>query len=427
MSKIKKVSNLKHARRFYPNLGDKAHNMVFILIIGIMMVCGYWWFFKRDRVYTDNAVVAAAVTTISSMVPGTILNTVVTNDDKVIKGDILLQLDPTDYQVIVDTNSSDVASAEYEYRISDAKVVMDEQRTAALVRVAESEFHLNQAQENEAHHQIDVYKHLCKTYEAKFTESQREFRRSSNLFKGGAVPKQQREITNTEMKKAKAQLNAMKAQISMAQSRLAVTVQNVKNAQAQLDIAKAGYQQVEAAKYELIASKAKLAQKQADRLAAELNLSYCIIKAPISGYIANKRVQIGETVYPGQKLMSIIPIEDSFVRANFQESQIKDIHIGQPAKIKADIHPNYTYYGKVASIGSTTTSAFSLLPAENSSGWIKVSQRVPVKIVFDSPPLPEYILQIGSSLQVTVYTTDKTGPVLLPLCQDEIAQQGQRE
>jgi membrane fusion protein (multidrug efflux system) len=145
-------------------------------------------------------------------------------------------------------------------------------------------------------------------------------------------------------------------------------------------------------------------------VAAQRNASV----APIDGYVAQRSVQVGNSVQPGQQLMTVVPLHDLWVDANFKESQLRLVRIGQPAKIEADIYGGgVEYHGKVVGLGAGTGSAFSLLPAQNATGnWIKVVQRVPVRIALDPQDLDKHPLRIGLSTAVTVNITDDKGDVL---------------
>jgi membrane fusion protein (multidrug efflux system) len=147
-------------------------------------------------------------------------------------------------------------------------------------------------------------------------------------------------------------------------------------------------------------------------VAAQRNAIY----APVSGYVAQRSVQVGNSVQAGQQLMTVLPLHNLWIDANFKESQLRHIRIGQPAKVEADIYGgSVEYHGKVIGLGAGTGSVFSLLPAQNATGnWIKVVQRVPVRIALDNNELDKHPLRIGLSSDVTVDITDDKGPVLAP-------------
>jgi membrane fusion protein (multidrug efflux system) len=163
-----------------------------------------------------------------------------------------------------------------------------------------------------------------------------------------------------------------------------------------------------------VAENPAVLQARANFRAAWIAAQRNAILAPVSGYVAQRSVQLGNSVQPGQQLMTVVPLHDLWIDANFKEGQLQHIRIGQPASIKADIYGgDVEYHGKVVGLGAGTGSAFSLLPAQNATGnWIKVVQRVPVRIALDGKELDKHPLRVGLSTEVTVDITDDRGPVL---------------
>ena len=159
---------------------------------------------------------------------------------------------------------------------------------------------------------------------------------------------------------------------------------------------------------------------QAARDEAALKLSYTELRAPRAGIVATKAVHVGQHVDPGQPVMRIVPIERAYVEANFKETQLSDVRIGQPATVVADMYPDYEYRGVVDSLAPGTGAAFALLPPENATGnWIKVVQRIPVKIRLTEPPPADRPLRVGLSVVATIDTRQHVGPLLTPLGQKE--------
>lgn len=385
-----------------------------ISLFGAVLVLGYWWFFVRHRVSTENAYVKADSAMVSSRVPGTIVALKVDNDDFVEQGTVLIQLDPRDYQAEVDKKQAALARTEADVRVVEVTIELTESHTKAQVDVAEAALKAAQSRETEARHRLDELQKSRAGVAADFNQTKTDLERYSNLLKTGAGSQQQQDKSSTAFKKAKAQLEAVDAQIAAAQAALAAILQDIGRARAQLDSAQADRLQIEVEKNKLASLKAKRAEMEADLQLAQLNLSYTTIKAPIAGYIAQKRVQVGDRVQPGAGLLAVVPLHDIYVEANFKETQLADVRLGQPVEIRADIYPGHTYHGTVAGIRAGTGAAFSLLPPENATGnWIKVVQRVPVKIKLDDPYSTEYPLRVGLSLEVTISTADQSGPRLL--------------
>jgi len=151
---------------------------------------------------------------------------------------------------------------------------------------------------------------------------------------------------------------------------------------------------------------------------AKLDLAYTKITAPFAGIVTHKTAHVGNRVQVGEPLLAVVPLGKLYVTANFKETQLTDVRVGQKAEIVADIYPGFMYKGHVDSISMGTGAAFSLLPPENATGnWVKVVQRVPVKIVFETPPPPDKPLRLGLSVEVAIDISDKRGPLLSSIVQ----------
>jgi membrane fusion protein (multidrug efflux system) len=175
-------------------------------------------------------------------------------------------------------------------------------------------------------------------------------------------------------------------------------------AEAELRTARTAPQQVQASKAREAGAEAQVSQAQAALEQARLNLQYTTIVAPTGGAVSKKSVEVGQVVMPGQALMAIVPFEDIWVTANFKETQLRDMRPGQAVAVSVDAYGR-TYTGRVQSIAAATGARFSLLPPENATGnYVKVVQRVPVKIVFDKGQDPRPVLRPGMSVGVTVFT-----------------------
>jgi membrane fusion protein (multidrug efflux system) len=381
-----------------------------VFLCAVLVGAGCWWLFSRNRISTDDAYVAADSSVVSSRIPASISEVKVDNDEMVSAGDVLVELDPNDYKAVVDKCKATISRMEQEIQVSELKIQLTETQTTAQVRAGQALTHADENKEVEGRHQIEELERLKAGAQADFAHAKRDLERYTNLYEQGAGSEQQVDKTTTAYKKAKAQFDAMDSKIAASRASLAAVLQNVHRARAQLDNAVADRLRVDMEKHTLAALKAKLAEAQAELRTAELNLSYCTIRAPISGYIAQKHIQIGERVLPGQGLLAVVPLQEVYVEANFKETQLKDLRIGQPAEIESDLYPGHIYRGKVVGIRAGTGAAFSLLPPENATGnWIKVVQRIPVQIRLDKPPPPEFPLRVGSSLDVTVTTSVKSG------------------
>lgn len=398
-----------------PNGKKKSKLRLIAPVILVLIVAGalYWWFFSRNRVSTDDAYVVADSVMVSSRVTGTITKYKVDNDVYVKKGEVLVELDPKDYQALVDKGKAAVESVQAQIGVEEVTISLIEDQTAAQVQVAQAAYLAAQGKKKEAQHKVEETEQTVNGSEAEFGHAKKDFERYSNIYKQGAGSEQMRDRASTAYKKAKSQLDAANAQVGSVKAALSVSDQEIDRAKAQLEAAKSERLKVDVEKRKLASLKANLEEQKAGLNIAELNLSYCTVKAPISGYVAQSKIEEGERIQAGQPLFAIVPLQEAYAEANFKETQLENVRIGQPADIKADIYPGFTYHGKVVGIRAGTGAAFSLLPPENATGnWIKVVQRIPVKIVFDSPPPADHPLRVGASLDITVFTADRSGPRL---------------
>jgi membrane fusion protein (multidrug efflux system) len=335
------------------------YTLAVLLLVGSGLAGVRYWQYASVHVHTDNAYVTADVSEINARVPGRVSKVTVKDNWQVAAGHLLVQLDPADFEVAV---------AETEAALRQAKEQIDQQYAAV----------------ESAQAQVTVA-------EADLRQRQQDFQRAQALFAEEILPQERFEQTETALRMTEARLRAALTQREHARAALGGNLQGPR--------------------YERSAVK----RAEAALEAARLNLRYTRITAPMSGFVSQKRVEQGQWVQPGQRLMTIVPLEQVWVEANYKETQLTHVRIGQPAEITADIYPGYTYRGRVESISSGTGAAFSLLPPENATGnWVKVVQRVPVKIVLDEPPPPERPLRLGLSVAVVIDTSHRSGPALLP-------------
>ncbi|RDS80557.1 HlyD family efflux transporter periplasmic adaptor subunit [Dyella monticola] len=314
-----------------------------------------WFFVLSTRENTDNAYVGGNQVALSSQVPGTVIAILTDDTQHVTAGQVLVKLDPTDADVRLRQTSSALAQAVRQVRQQNDSV------NEADAMVAQREVDLRKAQ-------ADLKRHLpLVTAQAESPEIVQHMRDS--------------------VAQAEAALNAAKAQAQSA--RAAVEGTDIGNNPAVMQ-ARANF--------------------RAAWIAAQRNT----IVAPVSGYVAQRSVQLGASIAPGQQLMTIVPLHDLWVDANFKENQLRHIRIGQPVKVTTDLYGGgVEYHGKVIGLGAGTGSVFSLLPAQNATGnWIKVVQRVPVRIALDNNELDQHPLRVGLSADATVDITQDKGPVL---------------
>jgi membrane fusion protein (multidrug efflux system) len=388
-----------------------AISVVVLMVVALI----YWWVWVRNYVSTDDAYARADNAVISARVPGNVLTVFVDNDYAVEAGQLLIELDPTDYKVILDKAKAALDADEAELKAAEIMLPPVDIQTSSQVEGAQATLKGAQDTESQTRHNLEQLKNSRGASSADFVQAERDYKRFESLSAAGAGTQRQREQAQTGYDKAKAQLKAVDSQISALESALSGAAQQVSRARAQLQSAISERANVDVQRRKVDALRAKRDKSIADLEAARLNLSYCRVLAPIDGFIAQKNIQVGDRIQPGQAMMAVVPLNKIYIEANFKETQLTNVHLGQPASISADLYPGYKYRGKVSGIRAGTGAAFSLIPPENATGnWIKVVQRIPVRIELDQPPPKDHPLRVGASLDVTINVTDRSGDYLLP-------------
>jgi membrane fusion protein, multidrug efflux system len=323
------------------------------LLILAMIVCGFvYWLDARHFETTDDAFVDSYTTQMAPRVAGQVTKLLFADNDHVSAGQTLLLVDPSDYQAKLDQAKAQQASAEATLTQARAQVAVQQanvDQVTANVRVADAD--LLQARQD-----YDRYQTIA----------------------AGAVSRQQIEAATATFHSAQAKLDASRQMVGGAQA------------------------QVRAAQAQVLAAQASLQQAAANTQTAELQLSYCTIVAPVAGIVTHRTVSAGNYVNAGQALFALVQ-DDRWVTANFKETQLTDVRPGQDVDLVIDAVPSIKFHGKVDSFQAGTGTAFSVLPAENATGnYVKIVQRLPVKIIFDDQRLKDYKLAPGMSVTPSV-------------------------
>ncbi|HXX58760.1 MAG TPA: HlyD family secretion protein [Thermodesulfovibrionales bacterium] len=340
---------------------------VVIALIGAVVVFFYLRY-KNVHVSTDDAFVDGYIHTIASKVPGTVTMIAVRDNQLVKKGDILLALDPADYEVRV----NEAAGA---FGAEKGKLLEVESRR----ETAERQLMEFSARASAVRANLELQK-------ANLEQAELDRKRAEGLFKKEVMSKERYEKTVTAHKVAVAQVKAAEEEL--------------KSALSGIETQKAVIRQTEAGR---TAQLGEVKRREAQLNDAELKFGYSKIYAPWDGYITKRSVELGNEIQAGQPLMAVVPLDDIYITANYKETQLSGVRPGQKVEIEADTYPGKRFKGKVDSIMAGTGAAFSLFPPENATGnYVKVVQRIPVKIVIEKNADPEHLLRIGMSVVPTI-------------------------
>jgi membrane fusion protein (multidrug efflux system) len=322
------------------------------VLLALVVVGTVYWLNARHFETTDDAFVDAYTTQMASRVAGQVTKLLFADNQHVSAGQTLLLIDPRDYQARLDQAKAQQASAEASLQQARAQILVQQSnvdQAAANVRVAEADL-LQTKQDYDRFQAINP-----------------------------------RAVTRQQIDQATASFHS-------AQAKLDASRQTVGGAQAQ----------VRASQAQVLAAQASLKQAEANTREAELQISYCTVTAPVAGIVTHRNVSDGNYVNPGQALFALVQ-DDRWVTANFKETQLAGIRPGQDVDLTIDAIPSTTFHGKVDSFQAGTGSAFSTLPAENATGnYVKIVQRLPVKIIFDDSRLKDFPLAPGMSVTPAV-------------------------
>jgi membrane fusion protein (multidrug efflux system) len=347
------------------------------------------WYYYSSRESTDDAQIEDDIVPISARVGGTAIRVLVDDNQYVEAGTVLVELDPTDYNVALQRAQAELA---------DAQANAQAAKTGVPLTSTTSSSQLNIAKANRAAAQKQVG-----AAQARLAEAQANYRKAAADLQRLRPLAEKDEISRQQLDAVIAAEEAARASVESAKATVATAESQVEQANAQVAAASTVPEQVNVTRAKASASEAQVLKNQAALEQAKLNVQYTTVKAPVSGIVSRKSVQPGQIIQPGQPLFAIVPLENVWVVANFKENQLKKMRVGQKAKVHVDAYDR-DYDGHVDSIGGATAARFSLLPPENATGnYVKVVQRVPVKIVFEKGQDKEHLLRPGMSVLPTVY------------------------
>jgi len=355
------------------------------------LAAGWFWWDSRHWESTDDAQVDGHIYPINSRVGGQVISVNYDDGQVVRHGDVLVQIDPKDYQVAVERAKADYQDAMAQAEAARFGVPVQSVGSVSQIRSATADMDSARSGVVAAQKQEEAAQQQVVEAQANAVKLNNDVERYRQLLGKREISQQQFDqaiaaaaAANATVSARQAELLAAKAQVKMAQSRIEQAEAELKNAQATPNTVAATKAKADSAAAQALRSKAALDQ-------AQLNLSYTTIVAPVDGVVGKRSVQVGQTIGVGQDLMAIVPLNDVWVTANFKETQLAHMRPGQSARIKVDTYGGREWKGHVTSIGGATGARYSLLPPENATGnYVKVVQRIPVRIDFDGREKPDF-------------------------------------
>ena len=352
--------------------GNRRKTVALVIFSAIFIIAALSVFFylryKTTHISTDDAYIEGRIHTIASKIPGTVKKVSVEINQLVKQGDVLVEIDDADTDARLREASSSL-SADRSRLVEGATRV-----EVAKKQQSELRFRLDAARAN-----LDLQQALMK-------QADLDLKRAENLAAKEVISKERNEKAKTAFDVSSAQVKAAHDQVRQAESALETQQAMIKQAESFLQ-----------------SQSAVIQQREAGRQTAELQKGYTKIVAPSDGYVTKKSVEAGNQVQPGQPLMAVVPLDDIWVTANYKETQLEKVKVGQRVDIKVDAYPGLVFKGKIESIMSGTGAAFSLFPSENATGnFVKVVQRIPLKIIIDKDQNRKEVLRVGMSIEPTI-------------------------
>ncbi|MGA2116234.1 MAG: HlyD family secretion protein [Bryobacteraceae bacterium] len=390
--------------------------LLFVLLIAVAVGVGLYLHYE-DQVSSDDAEVDGHITAIAPKIGGNVVEVAVLDNQPVKEGQVLVRIDPRDFQARVDLAQAALERAESQLRSAQVGVPLTNQTTesttvASSAGVSDAQAELERARigvEQAAGADLAVAEANVRTREADNDKAQADLARMKPLVDKAEISQQQYDayvaaakVTASQLRADQQKLESARQNAAAKRAALEAAGSRLEQAKAQLTFSQANRKQVAIRQADAATAAAAVSEARAELEAARLQLSYTTLAAPVDGVVTRKSVEVGQVVQPGQALMAVIPLNTTWVTANFKETQLSHVQPGQRAEIQVDMYGK-SVIGHVDSIAGATGARMSLLPPENATGnFVKVVQRIPVKILVDQTN--GLILRPGMNVDVTIYT-----------------------
>jgi len=356
-----------------------------------------WWLHARQYEDTDDAQVDGHISQIGSRVSGYTAKVNVEDNQEVQAGEVLVEIDPRDYQVALDRASAELADSKAQAVAADYNVPITSVSTKSQIEAAEADVRNAQSAVAASHKNLDASRAKLQAAIANNTKAQNDVQRYKGLVERDVISKQQYDAAIAAAQSTASEVQSSQDNVVSAEEGVTQAEARVVQAQANLRNAGTGPKQVSVTQARATSAQSTAAKNRAELEQAQLNLQYTKIIAPTHGVIGHRTAEVGQYVQPGQALMSLVDIDNVWITANFKETQLRHMQAGQPVEIKVDASGR-KYKGKVQAIGGASGSRFSLFPPENATGnYVKVVQRIPVRILLDPDQNKDHTLRPGMS------------------------------
>ena len=376
---------------------------IIIGVVVLLLVAFFVYRYVSSYESTDDAQVDGHINSISARISGHVIKLNVLDNQYVQAGTVLVEIDPADYQVAYERAKADFEDSQAAAAGAGVNVPITSVSTTSQMSSSEADVASSRAGIAAARQQFAAAKAQLDQADANNVKAQNDLGRYKQLVDKQEVSQQQYDqavaaaaASAAAVQSARALADAAQSQVTEAQGKLAQSEANWRNAQT-------APKQMQVIRSRATSAEAEAQRKKADLDQAQLNLQYTKIVAPVAGVVSDRTVEVGQNVAPGQELMKIIPLNDVWITANFKETQLRDMKVGQPVTLEVDANSR-KYRGKVDSIAGASGARFSLLPPENATGnYVKVVQRIPVKIVLDPGENKDQSLRPGMSVTPKVW------------------------
>jgi membrane fusion protein (multidrug efflux system) len=383
----------------------KRRALVVLPVLAIVAGAGISaaYFLGRNKETTDDAQIEAHVANVSARVSGQVVRVAVKDNQHVKVGDVLIELDARDLKARLAAARADLGASRAQLHAAQTQLAVTTNEVDSNLVVARGGLAQAAATDGTTRAAIDQAKADIAAAEAQRSLAQSDLDRTKRLFTTGALSQSQLDMRQTGLEQADATLAQARARLASAQSNIGNSLGTIQTARGRFIAAQSGPQRLDAAAAQVELAQARMEQAQAALDQADLNLSYTTIRAEVSGVVSRRSAEVGMLVSPDRPLLAIVPLDDTWVVANFKEDQLADLAANQRAEVTVDSFGGHKLTGHVDSLSGGTGARFSLLPPDNASGnFTKVVQRVPVLIRLD--PHPDVELRPGLSAVATVFT-----------------------